>query len=69
MYLVGHEPELGDHDRVLPIPLMRNGSRVDGLPSLEQSRAHQAAARVTLPWEGLKLSAGDPAIPTVRYNP
>lgn len=43
---------------------MRRGRIVDGLPTLEQSRAHLARAMVSLPWEGLKLSRGEPAIPT-----
>ncbi len=69
VHLADRLPDLGPDDRVLPIPLMRNGSRVDGLPSLTESRAHLAAARITLPWEGLKLSAGDPAIPTRMQIP
>lgn len=57
--------DVGEHDRVMPIPLMRGGRRVPDLPTLEQSRQHLAAALVTLPWEGLKLSRGEPAVPTV----
>ncbi len=56
---------LGPHDRRLPVPLMRGGERVAGLPTLEQSREHLRAALVSVPWEGLKLSRGEPAIPTV----
>jgi nicotinate phosphoribosyltransferase len=58
-------PELGPDDRVVPLPLVRGGEPVDGLPTLEQSREHLRAALVSVPWEGLKLSKGDPAIPTV----
>ncbi len=58
-------PETGRHDRLLPIPLLRDGQRVDGLPSLEQGRERLRAALVSVPWEGLKLSRGEPAIPTV----
>ena len=58
-------PKLGDHDRVLPIPLIRDGKRLADLPTLEQSREHLRAALVSVPWEGLKLSRGEPAIPTV----
>ena len=43
---------------------MRRGGPVDNLPSLEDSRAHLRAAMVSLPWEGLKLSQGDPALKT-----
>ncbi len=58
-------PDVAAYDRVLPIPLMRGGERVAGLPTLEQSREHLRAALVSVPWEGLKLSRGEPAIPTV----
>ena len=33
-------------------------SAVEGLPTLEESRAHLREATVTLPWDGLKLSRG-----------
>ncbi|MDR7302983.1 nicotinate phosphoribosyltransferase [Haloactinomyces albus] len=58
-------PEAGPHDRFVPIPLMRNGERVDDLPTLEDNRQRLRHALVSVPWEGLKLSAGEPAIPTV----
>ncbi|QUH00410.1 nicotinate phosphoribosyltransferase [Saccharopolyspora erythraea] len=58
-------PELGAHDRFLQIPLLRGGKRVDDLPSLEDNRQRLKDALVSLPWEGLKLSHGEPAIPTV----
>lgn len=59
------QPDLGPHDQVLPTPLIRNGERVDELPSLEDNRQRLRHALVSLPWEGLKLSSGEPAIPTV----
>jgi nicotinate phosphoribosyltransferase len=59
------EPVLGPHDRFLQVPLMRDGKRVDDLPTLEDDRQRLRHALVTLPWEGLKLSHGEPAIPTV----
>lgn len=52
----------------LQIPLVRDGERVEGLPTLEESRRHVAHGLVTLPWEGLGLSHGDPAIPTRYLN-
>ncbi|MBM4575945.1 nicotinate phosphoribosyltransferase, partial [Rhodococcus hoagii] len=36
----------------------------DDLPTLDDARALLAANLVSLPWEGLKLSHGDPAVPT-----
>ena len=64
VHLRSAPPELGPHDRVVPVPLLRDGKPVDDLPSLEQSREHLRAALVAVPWEGLKLSKGEPAIPT-----
>jgi nicotinate phosphoribosyltransferase len=58
-------PELGPHDRVVPIPLVRGGDQVPALPTLDESREHLRAALVSVPWEGLKLSRGEPALPTV----
>jgi nicotinate phosphoribosyltransferase len=62
---VGHPVEVGPHDRVLPVPLLRGGEPVAGLPTLEESREHLRAALVSVPWEGLKLSRGEPALTTV----
>lgn len=54
----------GPGERLLQRPLIRSGKVVDDLPTLDQSREHLRAAMVTLPWDGLKLSRGEPAIPT-----
>jgi nicotinate phosphoribosyltransferase len=61
---VGTEIPLDAHDRLLQCPLMRAGKPVDELPDLERSRAYLRQALVTLPWDGLKLSHGEPAIDT-----
>jgi nicotinate phosphoribosyltransferase len=58
--------ELGPHDRLLAVPLLRGGAPVDGAESLEQSRERLRQTLVSVPWEGLKLSRGEPAIPTVH---
>jgi len=68
VHVVGHEPEAGEHDRVLPIPLMRDGRPIAGLPTLDESRQRVRQGLVSLPWEGLKLSHGEPAIPTVYLD-
>lgn len=60
--------EPGMETRDLLTPLIRGGEAVPGLPTLDESRAHHAAVMVSLPWEGLALSQGDPAIP-VRVIP
>ena len=48
----------------LQVDLMRGGARVD-TSTLDDARARLRDALVTLPWDGLKLSRGEPAIPTV----
>ncbi len=65
VHTTGHRVEVGPHDRVVPVPLLRGGEPVAGLPPLEESREHLRAALVSVPWEGLKLSRGEPALPTV----
>ena len=60
----GGAPEPAPGDVQLQIPLVRAGVRVKGLPSLQDARRRLAESLVSLPWEGLKLSKGDPAIPT-----
>lgn len=52
--------------RPVTVPLMRAGEVVPGLPTLHEAREYCAAQLVTLPWEGLALSADEPAI-TTRY--
>jgi nicotinate phosphoribosyltransferase len=66
--ITGPTPALGEHVRLLQRPLLRGGRPVDDLPDLSASRAHLRAAMVTLPWDGLKLSHGDPAIGTRIRN-
>ncbi|MEV0080848.1 nicotinate phosphoribosyltransferase [Nocardia neocaledoniensis] len=50
--------------RELQVPLVRAGTVCDGTATLAQSRELVARGLVSLPWEGLKLSAGEPAVPT-----
>ncbi|MGH3761819.1 nicotinate phosphoribosyltransferase [Actinophytocola sp.] len=59
------EPDVGPHDRRLVVPLMRGGQPAAGAATLEESRQRVREGLVSLPWEGLKLSHGEPAIPTV----
>ncbi|MGI8648434.1 MAG: nicotinate phosphoribosyltransferase [Mycobacteriales bacterium] len=60
--VTGAPPPVREHDRALQRPFMFEGVRVAQPPSLVESREHLAQQLVTLPWEGLRLSAGDPAI-------
>ncbi|MFB9378667.1 nicotinate phosphoribosyltransferase [Kineococcus gynurae] len=57
------------HDRPLQIPMIRGGELVAGLDDLDASREHLRRALVTLPWDGLALSRGEPAIPTTVLPP
>ncbi|WP_375484114.1 nicotinate phosphoribosyltransferase [uncultured Jatrophihabitans sp.] len=59
----------GPGETALQTPFVRAGERVAGLPTLEQAREHLARALVTLPWDGLKLSRGEPALPTRVVTP
>jgi nicotinate phosphoribosyltransferase len=58
-------PQMSDNDRDLQVPFLRGGQPVADPPSLEQCRKRVKRGLVSLPWEGLKLSHGEPAIPTV----
>jgi len=62
--LVGPASDLADGERLVQRPLLRGGVAVAKLPTLADSRAHLRAATISLPWDGLKLSRGEPAIPT-----
>jgi nicotinate phosphoribosyltransferase len=65
VYPTAAPPAFGEYDRPLQIPLCRGGRPVDTLPTLDDARQRLRRALVSLPWEGLKLSHGEPAIPTV----
>jgi nicotinate phosphoribosyltransferase len=55
-------PDHQPNDRLLQHSFVAGGEIVDG-PSLADSREHVRQCLISIPWEGLKLSAGDPAIP------
>ncbi|MGH3803092.1 MAG: nicotinate phosphoribosyltransferase, partial [Pseudonocardiaceae bacterium] len=59
------QPDLGEHDRVLPVPLLREGHPVGPPSTVHQGREWVRAALSSLPADGLRLSPGEPAIPTV----
>jgi nicotinate phosphoribosyltransferase len=62
--LAGTAPAAQSGDLALQVPMVRAGSRVAEPESLQAARERLRSALVTLPWEGLTLSQGDPAIPT-----
>ncbi|GAB3862745.1 nicotinate phosphoribosyltransferase [Dactylosporangium cerinum] len=51
------------NDRALQRAFVRGGALVPDLPDLATSREHLRQCLISIPWEGLKLSAGDPAVP------
>ncbi|HEY4269454.1 MAG TPA: nicotinate phosphoribosyltransferase [Galbitalea sp.] len=66
IYVGGH-PELLQHERPLLVPLVASGVIADrylGTAGTLAAREHRAAAIAELPDDALRLSKGDPAIPT-----
>ncbi|MGQ5263970.1 nicotinate phosphoribosyltransferase [Micromonospora sp. ZYX-F-536] len=55
-------PDRQPNDRMLQRSYVVEGETV-ALPSLDESREHLRECLISIPWEGLKLSAGDPAVP------
>ena len=62
--LAGPRPTLEATARLLPVPIMRGGRSVGDPPTLAESREHLRRSMISLPWEGLTMAPGDPAIPT-----
>ena len=62
-------PDAQANDRLLQRQFIVGGKLADALPTLEESREHLRQNLVSIPWEGLKLSAGDPAIPVTFPAP
>ena len=60
----GIAPDPIEGERRVQRELVRGGHPVPGLPTLAESREHLRAATISLPWDGLKLSRGEPAIAT-----
>lgn len=64
----GTVPATDDQARALTVPLVRDGQvLVD--PDLDAARDLVAGGLTSLPWEGLSLSRGEPAIPTRQVSP
>jgi nicotinate phosphoribosyltransferase len=60
---LGAAPDTGEAARPLTVPLVRAGELL-ARPDLNTARELVAAGLRSLPWEGLALSRGEPAIPT-----
>ncbi|CPR10048.1 nicotinate phosphoribosyltransferase [Mycobacterium bohemicum DSM 44277] len=63
----GRPPTTREPFRVLTTPLVRAGEPVTE-PNLAAARELVASGLRSLPWEGLNLSHGDPAIPTAQVS-
>ncbi|WP_320065038.1 nicotinate phosphoribosyltransferase [Micromonospora sp. RTGN7] len=55
-------PDRQPHDRLLQRAYVIGGEPV-APTTLDESREHLRQCLISIPWEGLKLSAGDPAVP------
>ncbi|MET7965531.1 nicotinate phosphoribosyltransferase [Micromonospora sp. NPDC005305] len=55
-------PDRQPNDRLLQRAFVVEGEPV-ALPTLDESREHLRECLISIPWEGLKLSGGDPAVP------
>jgi nicotinate phosphoribosyltransferase len=59
-------PPSKPNDRLLQRNFILGGEFLEDIPTLEQSRDHLRDCLISIPWEGLKLSQGDPAIPVIQ---
>jgi len=71
VYPAGRPPDTTEPCRMLTIPLVRGGQvvsevSVTGNGALAAARRLVASGLRSLPWEGLSLAHGDPAIPTTH---
>ncbi|ORW50090.1 nicotinate phosphoribosyltransferase [Mycobacterium paraense] len=67
VYPAGRAPQTAEPCRALTTPLVRGGQAVSR-PDLSAARELVASGLRSLPWEGLNLSHGDPAIPTTHVR-
>ncbi|WP_414687976.1 nicotinate phosphoribosyltransferase [Mycobacterium sp.] len=63
IYPAGKPPHVEEPSRTVTVPLVREGEIVADA-DLDAARARVASGLKSLPWDGLKLSHGEPAIPT-----
>jgi nicotinate phosphoribosyltransferase len=67
LYPAGRRPDVGEPARVLTVPLVRGGELVSK-PNLAAARELVASGLRSLPWEGLNLSHGEPAVTTTQIR-
>jgi nicotinate phosphoribosyltransferase len=63
-YPAGQPPSFDEPSRILTVPLARGGEPLPEATDLAAARERVAAGLKSLPWDGLKLSHGEPVIPT-----
>ncbi|BBY38421.1 nicotinate phosphoribosyltransferase pncB1 [Mycobacterium mantenii] len=63
VYPAGHRPAVSGPARMVTVPLVRGGELVSK-PNLAAARELVTSGLRSLPWEGLNLSHGDPAVTT-----
>jgi len=68
VYPAGRQPTTTEAGRALTVPLVRGGEPVAN-DDLAVARWRVAEGLKSLPWDGLKLSRGEPAIPTRMVPP
>jgi nicotinate phosphoribosyltransferase len=70
VYPAGRPPDTTEPSRGLTIPLVRGGRAVADVAGCDLAPARKlvASGLRSLPWEGLNLSHGEPAIPTVQVR-
>jgi nicotinate phosphoribosyltransferase len=64
---IGGPPAAEPGDRHVQVPLVRAGQRVHRA-TVTETREHVRSVLGSLPWQGLALSGGDPAIPTTLHR-
>ncbi|WP_229675957.1 nicotinate phosphoribosyltransferase [Hoyosella rhizosphaerae] len=64
IYSASSAPPNAPNARIITQDLVHGGERTASPVTLEEARQNTAAGLATLPWEGLALSRGEPAIPT-----
>jgi nicotinate phosphoribosyltransferase len=69
VYPVGEPPAVDGPNRTITVPLVCDGEPVGDPADLAAARERVAAGLTSLPWDGLKLSDGEPAIPTRLITP
>jgi nicotinate phosphoribosyltransferase len=69
VYPTAEPPQVDEPSRTITVPLVCDGEPVGDPADLGAARRRVAASLKCLPWDGLKLSQGEPVIPTRMIPP